>query len=686
MLFLKIQLQQNVRLISAAGLLLIFICQSIHSQSFTDSNLPIVVINTDGGVQIPDEPKVLGTMKIIYRGPGERNYLSDQTNPAYLNYNGRIGIEIRGQSSTASPKKQYGFTTLMANNISNNNVSLLDLPTENDWILNGMAFDSARIRDFLNYTLSRRLGNYASRTVYCEVVINNIYQGLYLLQEKIKADNNRVDIMKIGTADNYLPAVSGGYITKADKVSGTEPVAWVMYTWYGSYVQYIHEWPKPENATTWQTNYIRSQFERLESTARDDNSSLQNGYPSVIDVPSFIDYIIIAELGSNPDAGTYSTYFHKDRNGKLRAGPVWDCDLTYGNDLKMWGYDRSKPTGWRMQDAENDGSTFWQDLFYNSEFQCYFTKRWNEIIQPGQPLNYDNIKALIDQTTATISEAVTRDYIRWNISLSFQIEIENIKLFFVERMTWIGRQLGSYSACSNVDVPPLVMTRIMYNPQACDGYPDNEDLEFIEIKNNGSQAVDLTGIYFRGTGLVFQFPDGSLLEPQASLFLASDAAAFKAVYGFTPFGQYTRHLSNNSQQIVLADGFGNVIDIVQYDDEPPWPDADSTGYYLKLISADLDNNVAENWTAANESLINGIYFNEEMAPRLYPNPVSDILKIESDTEIESMSIFDIQGRLLSAVNVNSFSFEFDFSQFTAGTYIITLITTANSYNSIVLKE
>jgi hypothetical protein len=675
-----------VRFFNALALYGTFICQTLTSQVFTDSNLPIVVINTDGGVQIPDEPKVLGTMKIIYRGPGERNYVSDMTNPAYLNYNGRIGIEIRGQSSTVSPKKQYGFTTLMANNVSNNNVKLLDLPSENDWILNGMAFDSARIRDFLNFTLSRRLGNYASRTVYCEVVINSIYQGLYLLQEKIKADNNRIDIMKIGAADNYLPEVSGGYITKADKVSGNEPVAFVMYTWYGSYVQYIHEWPKPENATTWQTNFIRGQFEKLESTARDDNSSFRTGYPSVIDVPSFIDYIIITELGSNPDAGTYSTYFHKDRNGKLRAGPVWDCDLTYGNDLKFWGYDRSKPTGWRMQDAENDGSTFWQDLFYNSEFQCYFTKRWNEIIQPGQPLNYDNIKALIDQTVGTVSEAVARDRTRWNIYKSYQIEIENIKLFFVERMTWIGRQLGSYSACSNVFVPPLVITRIMYNPQACDGYPDNEDLEFIEIKNNGSQAVDLTGIYFRGTGLVYQFPEGSSLEPQASLFLASNAEAFRSVYGFTPFGQYTRHLSNNNQKIVLADGFGNIIDVVHYDNEPPWPDADSTGYHLKLISAGLDNNVPENWITSNESLTSGIFKHYEKVPKLYPNPVTDILIIESDTEIESLNIFDIQGRLLSTVNVNTQVFEFDFSQFSEGTYLVNVITAARSFNTLVVKE
>src|SRR5512137_2256164 len=83
---------------------------NINAQSFTSSNLPIVIINTDGGAAIVDDPRVLAAMKIIYRGPGERNYVTDQNSPLYLNYDGRIDIEIRGSSSQATAKKQYGFT------------------------------------------------------------------------------------------------------------------------------------------------------------------------------------------------------------------------------------------------------------------------------------------------------------------------------------------------------------------------------------------------------------------------------------------------------------------------------------------------------------------------------------------------------------------------------------------------
>ena len=65
--------------------LLLFCFKSTYSQSFTDSNLPIVIITTDEGQAIPDEPKIGAGMKIIYRGEGQRNYLTDESNPAYLN-------------------------------------------------------------------------------------------------------------------------------------------------------------------------------------------------------------------------------------------------------------------------------------------------------------------------------------------------------------------------------------------------------------------------------------------------------------------------------------------------------------------------------------------------------------------------------------------------------------------------
>ena len=394
--------------------LLYCICISSFSQTFTDSNLPIIFIYTDGGVDIPDSPRVLATMKIIFRGEGLRNYLTDQNTTGYLNYNGRINVEIRGSSSQVLLKKQYGFTTLKADNLTNNDVALLGMPADNDWILNGLGFEPSFIRDYLNYNLSRMIGEYASRTVYCEVVLNGNYIGLYVLEEKIKQGSDRVDVTKIGTLDNTFPKITGGYITKSDKTTGGDPVAWTMSSYIGKNdVAFIHDLPKPENVSFLQNYYIQSEFERLSSALSAHNSSFENGYPSVIDIPSFVDYMIINELGSNADAYQFSTYYHKDRNGKLRAGPIWDLNLTFGYDLSIWGYDRSKTNIWQFSNGDNEGPKFWRDLFNNPEFRCCLSRRWNQLIQPGQPLNYSSIEALIDKTVAKISEAAARDNVRW---------------------------------------------------------------------------------------------------------------------------------------------------------------------------------------------------------------------------------------------------------------------------------
>ncbi|MCK7529824.1 MAG: CotH kinase family protein [Marinilabiliales bacterium] len=190
---------------------------------------------------------------------------------------------------------------------------------------------------------------------------------------------------------------------------------------------------------------------------------------------------------SNADAYTYSTYFHKDRNGKLRAGPIWDLDLTYGNDLFMWYLDRSKTNVWQFQYGGNDGSRFWRDLFYNSQFRCYLSKRWNELILPGQPLNQASLEAFIDQTANIYFRSggkglpamgQRREVIAQRIS--------NIKSFIAARIAWMTTNLGSYSTCSNVIVPQLTITKIMYHPQTTTQFPDGDDLEFLEIRNTGS--------------------------------------------------------------------------------------------------------------------------------------------------------------------------------------------------------
>lgn len=672
-------------------LLLFLFSNSAKSQTFTDSNLPIIIINTDINpatnlpTEIPDDPKILATMKIIKRPDGSRNYLTDISNNAYLNYNGRIGIELRGSTSQSLPKKPYGLTTLKANNTSNNNVSLLGMPAENDWILNSLAFDPSCIRDYISYNLSRQIGDYASRTVYCEVVINGNYQGLYILQEKIKSNVNRVNVIKMADSDNTLPNVSGGYITKADKTTGGDPVAWTMPSYSGS-VDFIHELPKPENITTQQNAYIKSQFQGLETTANTHNTDLAAGYSSIIDVPSFVDYMILAELASNVDSYQFSTYFHKDKEGKLRAGPIWDFNLSYGNDLFSWGLDRSKYDVWQFSNGDNEGAKFWRDLFNDTTFKCYFSKRWNELTLQGKPLNFSSLTQFIDETVSYISEAKVRENQKWGTIPNDASEINYLKAFLYNRINWINTQLGSFSSCSNIETPSLVITKINYNPGTSASFPTSNDLEFIEIKNTGSTTVNLTGVYLRELGVSYQFPASSTITANQSIYITSNKTAFESKYGVTAFGQFSRNLPNTSQKIVLADGFGNTIDSVEYSNTAPWPSADGNGNYLQLSSTDLDNALPSSWTAASDNNLSLPENNELKNLILYPNPVTNSLTIQASQPILTYKMYDELGRLLHESKQNTTTLKTDWSSYPQGIYFISISNENGRSTKKIIKQ
>ncbi len=651
-------------------LLLLLMTFTVMAQTFTDSNLPIVVIETDGGINIPDEPKVPGTMKIIWHQDGSRNYMSDIDNPELLNYDGRIGIERRGSSSqTMFNKKPYALETRENDDITNRNVSILGMPAENDWVLNSLAYDQTGMRDVLAYELSNRLGQYASRSVYCEVVINGDYKGLYAFMEKIKPDKNRVNIEEMDPTCNNYPEVTGGYITKADKTTGGDPVAWTMPSyggWWGNYVDFIHHYPKPADITEAQNNYIHGVFTDLASVANQHHTSIASGIPSVIDIPSFVDFMMIAEYTSNVDVYGLSTFFHKDRLGKLRAGPVWDYNLAFGYDA--FG-NRSRYDVWQFNNEDNNGPKFWKDLFDTDLFRCYMAKRWFELTEPGQPLNYDFVCNRIDEIDAVIAEGIARDNQRWHQMQQHDQYVNDMKTWLQQRINWLNQHIGTYEGCADVDLPPLVISKIHYHPMDWWGI-DGDKFEFIEITNNGDEEVDLTGIYFRELGITYRFPKRTHIEGHQAIVLCSDSLMFTEYYNTTPFGQYTRKLSNKSENLVLADAWGNVIDQVHYSDSLPWPmEADGNGPYLELKDLDSDNSLPENWTTGDDlTKVNQFFENSSIA--IYPNPTSGKMHIAISENASYCQILDLMGNVLQEASPSNSVIDLDLNGYPSGMYLV----------------
>ncbi len=433
---------------------------------FSSSNLPIILINT-GGMAIPNEPKMQVQMGIIYNGIGVRNYITDPFN----NYNNKIGIETRGSSSSSFPQKTYGFETRDINGIQKDTV-VLGMPTEHDWILYAPYDDKTCLRNVLSYDVANKTGHYASRTKFCELVINGQYQGIYVLMEKIKRDNNRVSISTLLPTDITGDQLTGGYIIKVDRVDG--PTSYWTSPYLasdGSSVNFVHVYPKDGIIAPQQRNYIMAYIDTVENVLAGSMFADQiNGYRKYIGVNSFIDYFILNEVSKNVDGYRLSTFFYKDKQsigGKLQAGPAWDYNLAWWNadyclgDLATgWAYDIGAvcPGGWQPN--------FWwgrllQDPTYTAQLRC----RWEELRLTT--LSIPVLNNYVDSLATYLNEAQARHFTAWPIlgaytwpnpsplPADYLGEITAIKTWISNRILWMDANLPGIC---NVGINENVLT------------------------------------------------------------------------------------------------------------------------------------------------------------------------------------------------------------------------------------
>ena len=425
---------------------------------FTSSDLPLVIIDTYGQ-PIINEPKITAWMKIIYNGPGKRNSITDAANI----YNGFVGIEIRGRYSASLPQKSYNFETRDSQG-ENLNISLLGMPEEKDWMLLENYSDKSFLRNVLAFEIFRRMGHYAPRLRFCEVVLNDEYQGIYLLCESIKRDKNRVNISKLKPEENTGDDVTGGYIFKNDYYTKTD--SWLSnfspLNKPGAKVYFVYHDPKPDELTTQQKNYIKGYVDAFESILY--SSSFRDrakGYKAWIDVHSFVDYFIVGEVSRNVDAYKKSRYFFKDKDSKdklIYSGPVWDYDWAWKDltencihfnqtDGSGWAYKINECYAWPVPPS-------WEIRFMEDpEFANMIYERYSFLRR--NILNMESLGHIIDSVAGLLNEAQQRHYEKWPIlgvnvdnieigeqPLTYAGEVEKLKAWIIRRLDWLDENIA----------------------------------------------------------------------------------------------------------------------------------------------------------------------------------------------------------------------------------------------------
>jgi hypothetical protein len=414
------------------------------------SNLPLVIIDTDGK-SIRDEPKITARMGIT-DNQDNINKFGDPFN----DYDGFIGIEIRGNSTQEYPKKSYGFETRLEDG-SNNNVKLLGLPRENDWVFYGPYADKSLIRNALIFQLSNEIGRYAPRTKFCELVINNNYRGVYVLMEKIKRDDDRVDIAKLDENDVTGDSLTGGYLLKCDWAEGSYSgwrSTYSVSSGYYSDAAIIWVDPDYSELQSEQKDYIENFVTEFETVLKGkDFRDPEFGYYNFIDIDSFIDFMLFQELANNVDAYALSTFLYKKRDsngGKLVAGPLWDFNHSLGNV----DYGKSNSTTTYSFNTYLDPSPrWWLRFLEDSTFTRRMNERWKNL-RLGS-LSDERIYSIIDSLTLLLSESSNRNFQQWDILGRYIWPNYFIGDTYIEEIEYLKDWIGRRFSFLDKDIPKL---------------------------------------------------------------------------------------------------------------------------------------------------------------------------------------------------------------------------------------
>ena len=141
----------------------------------------------------------------------------------------------------------------------------------------------------------------------------------------------------------------------------------------------------------------------------------------------------------------------------------------------------------------------------------------------------------------------------------------------------------------------VVISELMYDPVG------GNTNEFVELHNVGTNAVDIGGWMF-SAGITYTFASPSVLNSGAYLVVAVNRAAFTALYPNVTnlaAGNYTGQLSNQGEQVALADAAGSTVFSVTYSNKAPWPlAAAGLGSSLVLVDPYGSPNDPTNWVAS----------------------------------------------------------------------------------------
>ena len=375
----------------------------IYSRSFTlktegtegiivKTGLPIIYIDTENAQEITSKEDYLNaTFRINGRGVAEG--LDEVT----------CQIRGRGNTTWTWPKKPYLVKF-------DSKQSLFGFPKHKRWILLANFMDRTMMRNLVAMKVSSMTDlDWTPRCQSVELVLNGKHVGNYLLIEQVRVDKNRVPVTEMAPEDIEGDALTGGYLLELDfhfdnKFQWLSPYghSWQWIWGRNDVVPFGIKYPDEDDINNTQINYIKKYVnDAAAALYGSDFKDPEKGYAAFIDVDSFIDYWIVFEVMGNHELGNPgSVYMHKDRGGKLIAGPCWDFD---------WGILSYRTSPQAKTRLLNDESIWYARLFQDPSFRSKVRARFEELLP-----QLETIPDYIDKMEKTLEKSSILNFSMWN--------------------------------------------------------------------------------------------------------------------------------------------------------------------------------------------------------------------------------------------------------------------------------
>ena len=408
------------------------------SQLFQLTNLPLVVVNTEGMCMMQSkDDKINSTVHIISEG-GTKLLSKKDTE-----------CKGRGNASWNFPKKPMRLKFEKKQN------ALPDAPAKcKKWTLINNYGDKSLMRNKIAFHMSRGIG--LSYTPYCQfvdLIFNGEYQGCYQLCDQVEVNPGRVEITEMTPDDIEGEALTGGYFIEIDAYANQEA------SWFESLrgIPVTIKSPDDDEITPEQSAYIKDYFNKFETAVFTYGfTSETTGYRKYLNLDSFLQYFIVGELDGNTDY-FWSIYMSKERGEeKFVVGPVWDVDLGFDNDYRTYpiagkndyiyrsggsvASDAVKRLADRILIADAKSRErlkyLWSDArvnrHYNPTYYCKLVDRYAEQLAQSQELNFKRWNIL--------GESV---HMNPAVSGSYEGEVQRVKDYLNERFAQLDRIIGT---------------------------------------------------------------------------------------------------------------------------------------------------------------------------------------------------------------------------------------------------